>query len=137
LIHTAIEYKDVSGRDIISRGEALLAGILRPNKSADPRTPVAFLWTKENGHGNPLELPPGASDVRPVALNDHGWILFAGSHDTEPGPLFVLRDGEFRELPVPEGASHAKYEALNNEGWVLGRAKIGDEWRGFVLRPYR
>ncbi len=77
-----------------------------------------------------MPSPPGYDDVRPIAINNNGDILFMARKIPEGEPTtisvkftgFFLLGDELSELPQLEGADLTHYSSINDKGYLVGRA---------------
>ena len=108
---------------------------------------VPYIWSPQEGL-QPLPLPAASASVRPIDLNDHGWIVgFATSGLTQTQP--VLWRNETLKIWDQSGS----FVAVNNQGQFAGggadgiyrwsggapeRLRLPEGWDGATLSvPYR
>jgi len=99
----------------------------------------AFLW--ENGKMRDLGTLPGDRDVRPIAINDHGWIVGTSSPGTHGGgwQAFLWRSGKM--VPLGKfGSLTSTPVGLNERGQIVIQTSEPDRvylWEGGKTRVIR
>ena len=86
---------------------------------------VPWIWSPEDGL-RALNVPPGYSEGRPAAINNHGVVVGRAIGSPSLRACVWTADSTFIDLGLPDGISSAQVEAvgINDNGMIAGNVGV-------------